>query len=339
MEVLQYHMNCNEENLAELLKNPHIPQDQIPVDFYRYDFCCYDHDDKLPRLFILMIEKCFGPHTFELQKLCRFILTVRKNYRPVEYHNWQHGFHVAHCVWRMISTHPDKFTMTEKMALIIAGVCHDLDHRGYNNEFFKKLKLPLAALYSTSVMEQHHYKQTITILHSDGNDIFSFLTADQHKAVLDMIKNNIIATDLALYFGKQKFLSGLIEKNAFSMEELEHRETLFSVMMTGADLCACAKPWETQMWTTEILYEEFYKQGDEEKRQGVVPLPMMDRANKDEIPKQQIGFINFICIPLFSTLVALLPGTKPLLDGCKVNKENWEMVITENEHKQNTLKV
>lgn len=74
------------------------------------------------------------------------------------------------------------------MALIIGGLCHDVDHRGYNNDFFKKLNLPLANLYTTSVMEQHHYKQTITILHSEGQDIFSFLTSEEHKEVLELVR-------------------------------------------------------------------------------------------------------------------------------------------------------
>ena len=339
MEVLQFHMNCNEENLAALVENPYIDPAEVPQNFYTFDYCCYDDESKLPQLFIRMVQDCFGNERFEIRKLCSFILTVRKNYRPVEYHNWQHGFHVAHSLWRMIAAYPDKFTMLEKMSMIVAGIAHDIDHRGYNNEFFKKLKLPLAALYSTSVMEQHHYKQTITILHAEENDIFSFLTADQHKEVLDLIRQHIIATDLALYFGKQKFLAGLIETNTFDYDEPTHREPLLQLMMSGADLCAVSKPWETQIKTTDFLYEEFYRQGDEEKKRGITPIPMMDRANKDEIPNQQIGFINFICLPLYSTLVALLPDTKPLLEGCKVNKEHWEMVITENKHKSQTLRV
>ena len=339
MEVLKYHMNCNEDTVTELIQDPLLPSDEVPHDFYQYNFCCYDLDSKLPQLFIQLVQDSLGDHAFEMEKLCRFILTVRKNYRSVEYHNWQHGFHVAHALARMITDHKNKFSMLEKMSLVIGGICHDLDHRGYNNDFFKKLKLPLAALYSTSVMEQHHYKQTITILHAEGNDIFSFLTADQHKDVLEMIRKNIIATDLALYFPNQKHLAGLIENNSFDMNVLEHREALLSLMMTGADLCAVSKPWETQRKTTDDLYEEFYRQGDEEKRRGMAPIPMMDRANKDEIPKQQVGFIAFICLPLYSTLVALLPETKPLLEGSKINKEHWEMVITENKHKSETLKV
>ena len=93
------------------------------------------------------------------------------------------------------------------MGLVIAGICHDVDHRGYNNAFFGKLNQPLGALYSTSVMEQHHYKQTVTILQMEGQDIFAFLSPTEYKHMLEQIRHYILATDLALYFGNQKTIS------------------------------------------------------------------------------------------------------------------------------------
>lgn len=45
-----------------------------------------------------------------------------------------------------------------------ACLCHDLDHRGKNNAYMKSMSTPLAAIYSTSVMEHHHFNQTVTIL-------------------------------------------------------------------------------------------------------------------------------------------------------------------------------
>lgn len=188
MEVMHYHISCSDEEFNALYRNPILPDDKVPPGFYDYNFCCYGYDNILPQLFIKMVTSTFGQHEFPLSKLCRFVLTVRKNYRPIQYHNWQHGFHVAHQVWRLMELGGVKCTRLEKMALLIGGVCHDVDHRGYNNEFFKKLQHPLAALYSTSVMEQHHYKQTITILHAEGHDIFSILTVEQHKEVVELIR-------------------------------------------------------------------------------------------------------------------------------------------------------
>jgi cAMP and cAMP-inhibited cGMP 3',5'-cyclic phosphodiesterase 10 len=88
-------------------------------------------------LFSTFLQDMFGKTLMELDTLCRFALTVRKNYRPVSYHNWMHGFHVAHALWVMVANSGNVFTKVEKMALVVAGVCHDLDHRGYNNAFFQ----------------------------------------------------------------------------------------------------------------------------------------------------------------------------------------------------------
>jgi cAMP and cAMP-inhibited cGMP 3',5'-cyclic phosphodiesterase 10 len=46
----------------------------------------------------------------------RFILTVRKNYRNVPYHNWSHAFSVAHAIYTVIKQTKHQFTPND--------VCH-----------------------------------------------------------------------------------------------------------------------------------------------------------------------------------------------------------------------
>ena len=48
--------------------------------------------------------------------------------------------------------------------MFIGAICHDLDHRGFNNKFMIDVGSPLAAIYSTSTMEHHHFNMTVTIL-------------------------------------------------------------------------------------------------------------------------------------------------------------------------------
>lgn len=52
----------------------------------------------------------------------------------------------------------------KRLALFIGSLCHDLDHRGKNNKFMLDSESPIAAIYSTSTMEHHHFNQTVTIL-------------------------------------------------------------------------------------------------------------------------------------------------------------------------------
>lgn len=53
----------------------------------------------------------------------------------------------------------------------------------------------------------------------------------------------------------------------------------------------------------------------------------MDRKKKDELPKMQVGFIDFVCMPLYKVLTNLIPDLQPLLDGVKGNRDNWQTLV------------
>lgn len=53
---------------------------------------------------------------------------------------------------------------------------------------------------------------------------------------------------------------------------------------------------------------------------------MMDRQKKDELPKMQVGFIDFVCMPLYNPLAELVPDFGPLLEGVKSNRVSWQML-------------
>ena len=50
------------------------------------------------------------------------------------------------------------------LSMFVGAICHDLDHRGFNNKFMIDIASPLAAIYSTSTMEHHHFNMTVVIL-------------------------------------------------------------------------------------------------------------------------------------------------------------------------------
>ena len=78
--------------------------------------------------------------------------------------------------------------------------------------------------------------------------------------VLGNMKHCILATDLALFFPNKAKLTKIVEENTFSWDNLEHRLLVETMIMTGSDLCASAKPWKKQLDTVAVIYEEFYRQ-------------------------------------------------------------------------------
>jgi hypothetical protein len=62
------------------------------------------------------------PMTFSLQVLCRWILSVKKNYRPVKYHNWRHALNVCQTMFTVLKTGKlDRF-MTELEVCFIFSI-------------------------------------------------------------------------------------------------------------------------------------------------------------------------------------------------------------------------
>ena len=81
----------------------------------------------------------------------------------------------------------------------------------------------------------------------------------------------------------------------------------------------------------KVIFEEFYSQGDEERKVGREPIPMMDRTKLHLQPDSQVGFISGICIPCYGLLHSLIPETKPMLEGCENNLQRWKELAKENE--------
>nr|KAG5705883.1 hypothetical protein BaRGS_030773 [Batillaria attramentaria] len=136
LEVLSYHGQCTEEELNHLRALP-VP-DTIP-NITDYTFSPWDVDnDHKPVHVLYMFRDLFSPMRYDMLDLMRFTLTVRKNYRNVPYHNWVHAFSVAHSMYTVIKTCKHQLSHLECLALFVACLCHDLDHRGKTNSFMVK---------------------------------------------------------------------------------------------------------------------------------------------------------------------------------------------------------
>ena len=80
---------------------------------------------------------------FFMKVVCRWALSVKKNYRPVKYHNWRHALNVCQTMFTMLKTGKmDRFMDDlEVFGLLVACLCHDLDHRGTNNSYQTKVTM------------------------------------------------------------------------------------------------------------------------------------------------------------------------------------------------------
>ncbi|XP_041461752.1 cAMP and cAMP-inhibited cGMP 3',5'-cyclic phosphodiesterase 10A-like [Lytechinus variegatus] len=325
-EQLVYFTTCSEQQVDRLLNSWNKQSFIVPPEIEGFEFHSRPYVSSLNELFIYMVQRLFGPSSFDLTTLARFILTVRKNYRLVPFHNFCHAFDVCHCMFMLLLHSEGRFTDEEMYGMFFGSICHDIDHRGLTNSFHAKFATPLGKLYTSSIMERHHFAMTVSILHREGHNIFSHLPLNVFKKVMDLMQEIVMSTDLTTFFPNHKELSKLIVAQSLDWTIDRHRWSIRCMCMTACDLCATSKMWPIQQHIVDCLYEEFYHQGDLEKLRGESPIQMLDRDNLPNLAQEQVQFLTNVCLPCFSDIVDMLPAAQPLLAGCKDNLLQWQLV-------------
>ena len=72
--------------------------------------------------------------------------------------------------------------------------------------------------------------------------------------------------------------------------------------MHMADISNPCKTWDICFKWIELLFCEFFNQGDKEREKNLTIGYLMDR-NTINIPKAQVGFLDVIINPAYDTLV------------------------------------
>uniref|UniRef100_A0A672G5Z6 Phosphodiesterase n=1 Tax=Salarias fasciatus TaxID=181472 RepID=A0A672G5Z6_SALFA len=343
--------DCDQKEMYKLLK-ANIPDAQKVelLEFRFSDFPLSEFD----------LIKCGIRCFFELgvvekfkvpaETLTRWMYTVRRGYRDITYHNWRHGFNVGQTMFTLLLTGKLKkyYSDLEAFAMVAAGFCHDIDHRGTNNLYQTKSASPLARLHSTSILERHHLQYSKTLMSDENLNIFQNMQKRQFETVQHLFEVCIIATDLALYFKKRTMFQKIVEAVEGIPEEKDkvshisnnatRKEIIMAMMMTACDLSAITKPWEVQSKVALMVAAEFWEQGDLERTVlEQQPIPMMDRNHADELPKMQCGFIDFVCSFVYKEFSRFHTEIKPMFDGLNNNRAEWRALADVHEAKMKAL--
>ena len=301
MDVLSYHVSPSADAVKELSEAAVPTVEALKLDSLDADFADSLPDARLHACIRMFAELgCIQAYRIPYLTLCRWLLAVRKNYRDVTYHNWNHAFNVAQAAFAMLTSSElgTRLSPLERFAILIACISHDLDHRGTNNRFEGITKSELAQLYSTSTMEHHHFSTCVMLLSDEGNNILVHVRPNEYPELLELVKSAILSTDIATYLKTRGKYKELLDAHNFDWDIKEHRRLLMSMVMTAADLSAVVRPFAVQHRVAEMVYTEFYEQGDKERQIGHTPDELYDKANVSKLPKSQLGFIDFICTPV-----------------------------------------
>lgn len=94
------------------------------------------------------------------------------------------------------------FNPLEKAAILIACLCHDIQHPGRTNTHLINKRDPLAVLYNDqAILENHHASVTFRLTMSSSSvDIFAKLSDRDFHYIRSKIIDSILVTDISKHF-------------------------------------------------------------------------------------------------------------------------------------------
>jgi hypothetical protein len=223
-----------------------------------------------------------------------------------------------------------------QFSLLVAAIVHDVGHVGVMNAHLKAIQHPLTLQYPDvpGVLEAMHAAEALKLMRAPGQNILDAMVPGDGLVVRQQIVDLVLVTDLSK---QAAFLKAWHEKrvppppppemagsgssslapdvgasikargtwklqmDGPSEECRTDRLMFLKLLLKAADVSNPTKATPLYLFWTNRILEEFYHQGDEEKEKGLALSPGCDRFAPN-LPRGQLGFINFVVKPTFDAI-------------------------------------
>lgn len=266
-------------------------------------------------------------------KFRKYSIVIQSMYNPIAYHNKTHASDVCQTWYYFMTTWKFKergaMTDLEQCVLLISGFVHDTDHPGYNNQYMVATRDKIALRYNDkSVLENHHISVAFsTMLKSSETRIFENFTNEEFKIMREYMIDLVLATDNIRHFSDLNYLKTRLAWPDFDPSSKDKKE-ITNYLIHLADISNPTKPWKLWYKWIDLLFVEFFHQGDKEREKGLPVSFLMDRYTTN-IAAAQGGFIDGFIRPAFEVLQQILPETWQNIKQMEYNKLQWKELETD----------
>mmetsp|Transcript_19716 Transcript_19716/g.47074 ORF Transcript_19716/g.47074 Transcript_19716/m.47074 type:complete len:551 (+) Transcript_19716:188-1840(+) len=276
-----------------------------------------------------------------VEALLNYALRIEQGYADEGYHCKLHAADVTNRVVSIIracglyssdNAHDSQFVM----AVLLAAAIHDYKHPQVNNQFLVTESAPVAVSFNDqSVTEMHSLREALSIITNDESINFQrgWKDRDFSLSVRKHVIQLVLATDMSRHFDIVAQFKALILQNddlakapGRKWDIMNSKQKLITLQMAlkVSDIGHCCLPWEQhQKWSLR-LQEEFFKQGDMERKRGKKVSALMDRNKPGAAdPGNQAGFYDVIVIPFLEAWTMAFPEVNALLHEAESNLAKW----------------
>jgi hypothetical protein len=165
------------------------------------------------------------------------------------------------------------------LSYIIAGACHDYGHPGFTNIHLIQIKDKLALRYNDkSVLENFHIASSMEIMEKPQNNFLAKLEQKVIKRVRSNMIGAVLMTDMSNHFSEVSIMKSKVESGNIDLKDKDKTKVL-EYMFHLADISNSAKNFDICRKWVDLLFIEFFNQGDVAKEQGMEVQQFMDRTN------------------------------------------------------------
>lgn len=229
-----------------------------------------------------------------------FFTFLSNGYRAKNpYHNLFHGYDVMKTTFFLLEVCglAQGLPNLSGYSVLVAALGHDVGHPGLNNVFQIKASTDLALRYNdNSVLENYHAAIVFRCFRKGNDEMYGNLDLVGRREMRKIIVESILATDVSKHVKMLKVV------NEGSTDHLLQLKLLLCV----ADVSNPFKPTRIAASWTNRVNEEFFLQGDEERRRRMEISPYCDRQ-QGVSAKASLNFINFIVNPVLEAAKSMFP--------------------------------
>ncbi|XP_065200949.1 high affinity cAMP-specific and IBMX-insensitive 3',5'-cyclic phosphodiesterase 8-like isoform X2 [Planococcus citri] len=273
-----------------------------------------------------------------------WLVEVERHYHARNpYHNSTHAADVLQAIAVFLKKEKVRKVLDDidNATCLIAAITHDIGHPARSSAFLCNNGDPLAILYNDiSVLESHHASFTFKLtLADDKVNIFKGLDKETYKDLRQSIIDMILATEMTKHFEHlAKFVSvyskpqTIIDDDKVTGEfgteyapltPEEEVKLMKRMMIKCADVANPTRPLKCCVEWAKRIAEEYFQQTDDEKAKNLpIVMPMFDRATCN-IPKSQIGFVDYIVHDMFEAWDAFV-GIPEIIHHMRFNYNFWK---------------
>lgn len=134
-----------------------------------------------------------------------------------------------------------------------------------------------------------------------------------HAKNITSLKNKLSLAEVTNGNNFEKLFENIEDSTKF-----ENQQIILNNILHVADISNPAKLTTTYKNWIDLVFQEFFFQGDLEKKENIQISLLCDRTTTD-ITKSQIGFIKFVVKPTFEIIRQISPEVKTYMDYINKN--------------------